>query len=156
MRIITNELNAKLLAVESADEAAELLKGAGVDEELSEQIWTEMTHKREADGKELSLDELETVSGGADRDWLVDGCAATVEPGSWCGSNDACVIWDVTYDHQPREICSCGGIMYCTFGTTHFKCIACGKEEDISDEHARPIGQGRNKFPGPRHGGKRH
>ena len=30
----------------------------------------------EKDGTDLSTDELEAVSGGADRDWLTDGCAA--------------------------------------------------------------------------------
>ena len=43
------------------------------------QIWEEIYRKREKDGKELSLDEPESVSGGADRDYLKDGCAVTVE-----------------------------------------------------------------------------
>lgn len=37
------------------------------------------------DSKELSSDELEAVSGGVtERDWIKDGCAATVEDGSKC------------------------------------------------------------------------
>ena len=34
--------------------------------------------------KELSLDELEAVSGGVNRDYNKHGCAATVEAGSGC------------------------------------------------------------------------
>ena len=153
---LTDELKTKLLQAGSVGEMTELLEDAGVDESMAEQLLEELTQKREGDVEELSLDELESVSGGSDRDWLVDGCAATVEPGSWCGSNDACVIWDVTYDHQPREYCTCGGVMYYTWGTTQFKCIACGKEVDISDEHSRPIGQGRKGFPRRTPRGKRH
>ena len=65
-------------------------------------------------GRELSLDELEAVSGGADRNWVTEGCAATVEYGSWCGSNDKCMVLDVTYDFQPTEhLCpNCGKNMY--------------------------------------------
>ena len=65
-------------------------------------------------GRELSLDELEAVSGGADRNWVTEGCAGTVEYGSWCGSNDKCIVWDVTYDFQPTgNLCpNCGKNMY--------------------------------------------
>ena len=75
---------------------------------------------------------------------------AAVEPGSWCGSDDACAIWDVTYDHKPRQFCECGGIMYYTFGTVKFKCIVCGKEIDISNEQSRPIGDSPEGGPGRR------
>lgn len=58
------------------------------------------------DNKELIEKELDTVSGGRkghggcqrtketyyDRD-----CAATVEEGSWCGSNDYCFSWSERY-----------------------------------------------------------
>lgn len=100
---ITKELKAKLLAAKSEEELAVLLKEAGVDRPSAERVWAELTNKREAGGKELSLDELEAINGGADRDWLTDGCAATVEPGSWCDSNDSCHYWDVTYDNKPTK-----------------------------------------------------
>jgi len=139
MTILTNELKAKLLAVRSAGEAATLLKDAGVDAPMAERLWTELKHKREANGKELSPEELEAISGGADRDWLTDGCAATVEPGSWCGSNDACWYWDVEYAHEPKEICpKCGGYLYLEYRHTglgsmmnHYKCNNCGYEKDV-------------------------
>ena len=106
MFIITKELKAKLLAAQDVNEVTALLKaeGQGISPEDAERLWEEILRKREKDGKELSLDELEAVSGGADRDWLTSGCAATVEPGSWCDSNDMCHVWDVTYDHIPTVI----------------------------------------------------
>ncbi len=101
--MMNNELKAKLLAAKSEEELAVLLKDIGVDKPAAERIWAELTNKREADGKELSLDELTAISGGADRDFLIDGCAATMEPGSWCGSDDCCYIVDVTYDNEPTK-----------------------------------------------------
>ena len=75
-------------------------------------LWDEISSYRKV--KELSLDELEAVSGGADRNWVTEGCAATVEYGSWCDSNDRCIYWDVTYDFQPTPtLCpNCGKNMY--------------------------------------------
>lgn len=37
-----------------------------------------------------------------------------MEYGSWCGSNDKCMVLDVTYDFQPTEhLCpNCGKNMY--------------------------------------------
>ena len=133
---LTNELKANLLAAKGVEEAAALLKDAGVDEPLAEQIWNELTHQREADGRELSLDELEAVSGGADRNWATEGCAATVEYGSWCGSNDKCIYWSVTYDFQPTStLCpNCGKNMYLQDRIHHgdskyeeqYRCRFCG------------------------------
>ena len=104
---ITNELKKKLLAAKSAEEAAELVKTAGqeITAEDAEKLWKEIEARRERDGRELSPDELEAVSGGdADRDWLEDGCAATVEPGSDCYfSNDFCNWVYVTYAHKPVD-----------------------------------------------------
>lgn len=52
--------------------------------------------------QELSLDELDLVAGGGDSanctgEWYIGNCSATVESGSWCMSNDDCVVWEVTY-----------------------------------------------------------
>lgn len=113
---ITKELKAKLLNARSAEEAAELIKADGqeITPEDTIHLWEEIKKRREQDGRQLSPDELEAVSGGADRNWATDGCAATVEYGSWCGSNDKCVNWDVTYDFQPTStLCpNCGKNMY--------------------------------------------
>ena len=63
---ITNELREKLLTAKSAEEAAELLRAGGqeVGPDDVEKLWAEITKHREQEGKELSLDELDAVSGG--------------------------------------------------------------------------------------------
>lgn len=77
---INEELKSRLRKAQSAEEAFALLKEKGADAPLAERIWNEIRAGRE--DKQLSLDELESVSGGSDRDWAKDGCAATVEYGS--------------------------------------------------------------------------
>ena len=134
MKKLTDELKATLRSAKSEKEAAALLKDAGVDEPLAGRLWNELSRSREE--KELDIDELETVSGGADRDWLKEGCAATVEAGSWCGTNDKCVWIDVQYDHVPvKDTCpQCGGQMYLDRTEVvrkgeaydYCKCLRCG------------------------------
>lgn len=88
---------------------------------------------------ELSEDELETVTGGR-RDWLTDGCASTVEPGSSCWSNDACRLFDETYFHKPYQYCSvCGqGILYKynfdELDNDYYRCNNCGAEIVVHDD----------------------
>ena len=139
---LDKELKAKLLKAKSPDEVAGFLKAAGqeADEEAAARIWEEIAH-HSADA-ELSLDELESVTGGADRDWLTDGCAATVEPKSWCWSEDRCTIWDVTYDHQPHCYCrECPtGIMY-GIGNSTYQCNVCGALY-YDYEYNQPLGAG--------------
>ena len=92
-----NELREKLNNAKSLDEVKEIVKGQpGLD---AEKIWAEIERHQSNKSEKLDLEELDAVSGGADRDWQKDGCAATCEYGSWCGSNDYCQIWDVTYDN---------------------------------------------------------
>ena len=112
MKYISDELKVKIKTAHNAQEVAGLLRDAGADESIAEQVWQEIIRHR--DDKELSLDELDAVSGGEDRDWVADGCAATVNYGSWCGSNDMCYWIDVTYDHEPTSyLCpNCGQHMY--------------------------------------------
>ena len=101
MADITNEMKEKLLVAKSAEEAAALLTESGVDETTAKHLWEELNRKREANGGKLSLDELEAVSGGADRDWLTEGCAnLTTTSYCWTGL-DYCDLWDVTYTHEP-------------------------------------------------------
>ena len=99
-----------------------------------------------ADSSQLSVDELEAVSGGADRNWVTEGCAATVEYGSWCGSNDRCVVRDVTYSFEPTShLCpNCGKHMYlqntiqhgCEYEEQH-RCKFCGCIVSETDEYGR-------------------
>lgn len=74
---------------EGSDEVVQIL-----EEVVDGQIEVEkVSHLGEHDGEALSLDEMEAVAGGAeDRDWLADGCAATVEPGSNCWGTDGWVL----------------------------------------------------------------
>ena len=129
-------MKSRLLGAENAEQAADILKEAGqtVTAEKAAQLF-EKAQARKKD-KELSPDELEAVSGGADRDWLKEGCAATVEAGSWCGTNDNCVWIDVQYDHIPvKDSCpQCGGQMYLdrieveskAKAYDYCKCLRCG------------------------------
>ena len=138
---ISNELKAKLLAAKSVEEVTELVKADGqeITEEEAAHLWEEITRKRAQDGKELSLDELEAVSGGWDRDWAKDGCAATVEPGSVCWSDDACTFSDVIYGNAPLKFTcpQCGMWFYKVkladglYIVTQYRCKRCGyiKEE---------------------------
>ena len=96
MAELSNELKAKLKKSQSIEEVTELLKADGQDEALVEKIWHELEAMHDQEDKDLSLDELDAVAGGAKhRDWLEDGCAATVEPGSDCWGTDGgclCII----------------------------------------------------------------
>ena len=122
----------KIRKAASAEEIAGLLRAQGEDEAYARRIWQERQGRED---QELSLDELEVVSGGADRNWLTDSCAATVEAGSWCGTNDDCVWAYVTYDHSPyaKPCPQCGGQMYhekTVSGKRHnsihyYKCLRC-------------------------------
>ena len=139
MANIKEELKAKVMKAQNAGEVADLLKEAGEDAGPAEQIWNEMSSRKASE--ELSMDELDAISGGSDRDWPTDGCAASVEPNSWwCRSNDACWYWDVTYNHEPSTVkCpKCGGTMYVarkSYATnpsddaTLLKCVSCGYQE---------------------------
>ena len=108
-------------------------KALGVDLSLAE------VEKANAENRELSPDEMAAVAGGEDRDWLRDGCAATVEAGSDCYGTDMCGLWPVIYEHRPtRHKCSvCGGILYSNGSTGggffeeevyHYKCASCGAQ----------------------------
>ncbi len=97
---ITSEILAELIKAQNAGQVMDILarNGQECSTEDAEHIWKEIEYHKVDFKQDLSLDELEAVSGGADRNRPTDGCAATVEPNtSWCGSNDMCVIWDVTY-----------------------------------------------------------
>ena len=97
----------------------------------------EKQKNRRRETGELCLDELDAISGGTDRDWLTEGCAATVEYKSWCDSNDSCIFFDVTYDHPPSSAkCPiCGTNLYVDYtdyatnpndDVTHYRCKNCG------------------------------
>ena len=76
---------------------------------------------------------------GADCDRLTEGCAASAEAGSWCGSNDSCVYLDVACNHEltDHNCPVCGTSLYTEYrypapGTplNHYKCNNCGYEKE--------------------------
>ena len=139
MAIDRNELKKKAMEAASAEEIMEIMKAAGeeITAEEAERFYEKVQDKKT--DRELSPDELEAVAGGEDRDWLRDGCAATVEAGSDCYGTDMCGLFPVTYEHRPtRHKCSvCGGILYSNGSTGggffeeevyHYKCASCGAQ----------------------------
>ena len=91
------ELKAKLSGARDIEEVEAILKD--YPELDAKAIIQEINDHRSSKSELLDLEELDAVSGGADRDWKTQGCAATCEYNSWCGSNDFCYCFDVTYDN---------------------------------------------------------
>lgn len=114
MAELSNELRLILMKAGSLNEVIELLKADGQDETHAEKLWHEIEQLHASEGKELSLDEMDAISGGYD--WLTDGCAATVEPGSECWGSDAgCAFITNGYAHMPNTSTrcpTCGGYLY--------------------------------------------
>ena len=61
--------------------------------------------KKDILSQKVDEEQLEHATGGSSesgsectKDFKRDVCQATVEQGSWCSSNDACLIWDCTYE----------------------------------------------------------
>ena len=115
-------------ALEGPINETELFGKLGVDEGKFTEFMQALAAQTEDAvlGQELSADEMEAAAGGADptlhphtkvlgdnctqtewRDIYKGGfpnCAATVEDGSWCSSNDACHNFSVKYANRK----SCG------------------------------------------------
>ncbi len=103
---ITKELREKLLNANSEEEVKALL-GDAVKEEEAAAIWKEIEALKAApDLKKMDDDELEAVSGGADRDYLKDGCLSSTND-SWCWANDTCDRFWITYSNY--DPCPKGG-----------------------------------------------
>ena len=114
MTIDRNELKKKAMEAASAEEVMEIVRAAGeeITAEEAKQFF-EKVQERKTD-KALSLDELEAVSGG--RDWVTEGCAATVEWDSDCwGADGGCIVVHYTYTREPTtsDRCpKCGARVY--------------------------------------------
>lgn len=95
--MVDTELKERLLDAENVEEVKDILKD---NPELDpERVYAELEQHRSDKTEKLDLDELEAVSGGAKRDWVKDGCAASCRQSieGLCWSNDRCAIWDVVY-----------------------------------------------------------
>ena len=117
---MNKELKEKLIDAKSLEEVKDILKDCSDLE--AEHIYQEIEHHRSLQKEKLDLDELDAVSGGSDRNWVKDGCAATCEEGSWCWSNDKCEIWDVTYSDFWSKCPDGHEHEYDVFNT----CVRCG------------------------------
>ena len=116
-----DELRQKLAQANSLEDVQSLLRDfPGSD---AARAYQELQRHRSLDAEKLDLNELDAVSGGADRDWRRDGCAATCEYGSWCVSNDRCFIFDVTYD---GFWATCPDGHEHVYDSTTFCCVRCG------------------------------
>ena len=131
------ELRGKLIRAGGPEEVRVLLGSNAKEDEIG-RAWREIETHRPAEGLEAVDDEeLEAVSGGADRDWEKDGCSATVEEGSWCGSDDFCIWFDVTYcnydpcpnggNHNWKEITK----YVLNLPQYYRQCKKCGEMEEI-------------------------
>ena len=98
----------KALIAEAAEKTIpekELYEKLGVDDKKFAEFLKAASDDAVFD-QEVSPDELESVAGGWSgakcdksqwRDFYADGCAATVDDGSWCGDADACYYGAVVY-----------------------------------------------------------
>ena len=142
------EIRARLQKAANLDEVKAILTEAGTDytPEEAERILQEIEHHRPSDKRKLDPDEMDAVAGGADRNWVDDGCAATCEDGSHCWTSDKCYWLDVTYN-EFHDACVDGGHHDYVFlrqqalpsgntssGTVYFnyniyECSKCGKSK---------------------------
>ena len=96
----------------------------------------------------FSQDELESVRGGEDRDWLKDGGAATVEADSNCVFTDFCSIVFTLYDVAPvnGNCTQCGAApVYNDVVRGDFFCSRCGCRMDRNGNPIQVAKQG--EFP---------
>ena len=129
---ITKEMKEKLLKANSEEEVKALV-GDAVKEEDVTKIWKEIeAHKAAPDLEKVDDEELEAVSGGADRDYLKDGCSSSTND-SWCWYNDNCgEIWTTYSNYDP---CPKGGNHDWKYATENvigkknpiMKCTKCGE-----------------------------
>lgn len=143
--ILSEELKARLMKAENAEEIEEILVSSGneVTKEEAERIFAEL--EKHSGSREVSVEEMEAAGGGFyqegglgdSRDWAKEGCAATVEAGSWCWSNDKCLFVVNSYTNPPsKKTCAvCGGRMYIydkkgvsVQARYYLRCANCGAE----------------------------
>ena len=98
--MLKEKMRTKLINATDIEEVKAVLSEMQIDHtpEIAEHILQEFKRRRTEGKRKLDQAEMDAVAGGADRNWAKDGCAATCEWGSWCGSNDYCYLFSVTYD----------------------------------------------------------
>ena len=137
-KVISDEALRARLADKDPAQAAELAAEHGYEVTGDELIAAkkELCRSDSAEVVELDLADMDNAAGGS-RDWVTQGCAATVEYGSACWSNDNCLLLDVTYTHAPSyyKCENCGNTMfrdksYVDHGMPkiRYQCPNCGAE----------------------------
>ena len=123
----SNELIAKLKKAQSLEEVTELLKADSQDEAQAEKIWGELARIHEEADQDLSLDELEAVSGGG-RNAMTEGCADTVKANDPCFFSDACGFAWNNYDVLPseRRCPNDDSVLYEDGPANCYRCPKCG------------------------------
>ena len=147
MAIDREELKKKAMKAASAEDVMEIVRAAGEEITAEEaKKFFETLKKSQAD-QELSLDELEAVSGGA-RNAATEGCAATVEADSNCVFTDFCSIVFTLYDVAPvnGNCTQCGAApVYNDVVRGDFFCSRCGCRMDRNGNPIQVAKQG--EFP---------
>lgn len=99
---LSDELRTQLRGAKSREDVAGLVQGAGLeaDEEALDKLWGEVS--RALSDEELSLDELDAVSGGIEisRDYANEGCRWDYTD-SHCWAYDACDVAIYWYHNIP-------------------------------------------------------
>ena len=134
-KVLSDEELKAQLADKAPAQAVELAAELGYEVTEEELIAAEKELRKQNSPEvvELDLDDMDKAAGGS-RDWATQGCAATVEAGSFCWGNDYCVLAYVTYDHAPsyNKCPKCGNTMYFEKSTSkhgwksHYICPKCG------------------------------
>ena len=138
-KVLSDEALKARLADMAPAQAAEVAAELGYEVTVEELIAAEKELRRQnsPDVVELELEDMDKAAGGS-RDWAAQGCAATVEDGSWCWGTDYCFLANVTYTHRLTTIkCpSCGNYMYHDesyvdhgMPKIRYKCQNCGAEK---------------------------
>ena len=132
----SNELLDQIKDAKSREEIESHLKDAQVaytSDDL-DKFWLKVSGTP-VDVSELSDDEMDAVAGGDDIDLNREPCAATVENGSWCWSNDACKMFEVTYKNW-WAVCDkspygkhCWEKVISNFRRSEMRCKFCGQRE---------------------------
>ena len=135
---ITEEMEQKLRQAETLEDVKQILSEGKYKftPDQIEQVYNELQQKYRGKDEELSLDELEMVSGGKDLNWIEDGCYATVEGSSWCGRNDKCEWLWTTYDYAPvkYKCVDCGVWLHEIYDDSYIiSCHICGRMYSYND-----------------------
>lgn len=131
------EIEKKLLKAGSIDEVKSIIEGSGdsISDDDAKMLYDKIKSMDSEASVELSVEELDSVSGGR-RDFMKEGCKATVEAGSNCWGNDFCGLINVWYDAAPEQNCpKCGagmGKVREVSSLKHIiKCHKCGFEKEV-------------------------